>query len=72
MSLSRLSVAGLTLIIAGCSSASPGVIGVAATTEIDTWASFSTYGDQVALAAPGKRILSAFPLSKSNGYRIII
>jgi type VII secretion-associated serine protease mycosin len=51
--------------------ASPGVIGVSATTDIDTWASFSTYGPQVDLAAPGKAILSTYPLSLGNGYRIM-
>lgn len=56
---------------AGYPGKSPGVIGVAATTDIDGWASFSTYGDQVDLAAPGKGILSTFPLSLGNGYRIM-
>jgi len=51
--------------------ASEGVIGVSATTDIDTWASFSTWGDWVDLAAPGKGILSTFPLAKGNGYRIM-
>jgi subtilisin family serine protease len=51
--------------------ATPGVIGVAATTDIDTWGSFSTYGDWVDLAAPGEGILSTFPLAKGNGYRIM-
>lgn len=47
------------------------VIGVAATTDIDTWGSFSTWGDWVDLAAPGEGILSTFPMSKGNGYRIM-
>lgn len=56
---------------AGYPGKSPGAIGVAATTDIDGWASFSTYGDQVDMAAPGKGILSTYPLSKGNGYRIM-
>ncbi|MFN8672490.1 MAG: S8 family serine peptidase [Candidatus Sericytochromatia bacterium] len=51
--------------------ASEGVIGVSATTDIDGWASFSTYGDQVDLGAPGKAILSTYPLALGNGYRIM-
>ena len=51
--------------------ASDGVIGVAATTDIDTWGSFSTYGDWVSVAAPGEGILSTFPMAKGNGYRIM-
>jgi subtilisin family serine protease len=51
--------------------AQPGVIGVAATTDIDTWGPFSTWGDWVSLGAPGKGILSTFPLAKCNGYRIM-
>ncbi|MBC7544907.1 MAG: S8 family serine peptidase [Candidatus Sericytochromatia bacterium] len=51
--------------------ASEGVIGVAATTDIDTWGSFSTYGDWVDVAAPGEGILSTFPMAKGNGYRIM-
>ena len=51
--------------------ASPGVIGVAATTDIDTWGSFSTWGDWVSVGAPGKGILSTYPLAKGNGYRIM-
>ncbi|MEZ0373375.1 MAG: S8 family serine peptidase [Candidatus Sericytochromatia bacterium] len=55
--------------------ASEEAIGVAATTDIDTWGSFSTYGDWVDLAAPGKGILSTFPLAKGgvkgSGYRIM-
>jgi subtilisin family serine protease len=47
------------------------VIGVAATTDIDTWGSFSTWGDWVDLAAPGEGILSTFPMAKGNGYRIM-
>lgn len=52
-------------------SASEGVIGISATTDIDGWASFSTFGDQVDLGAPGKGILSTYPLSLGNGYRIM-
>jgi subtilisin family serine protease len=51
--------------------ATAGVIGVSATTDIDTWGSFSTYGDWVDLAAPGEGILSTYPLAKGNGYRIM-
>lgn len=51
--------------------ATEGVIGVAATTDIDTWGSFSTWGDWVDLAAPGEGILSTFPVAKGNGYRIM-
>ena len=51
--------------------ATEGVIGVAATTDIDTWGSFSTWGDWVDLAAPGEGILSTYPVAKGNGYRIM-
>ncbi len=51
--------------------ASEEAIGVAATTDIDGWASFSTFGDWVDIAAPGKAILSTYPMSKGNGYRIM-
>jgi subtilisin family serine protease len=51
--------------------ADDGVIGVAATTDIDTWGSFSTWGDWVDVAAPGEGILSTFPVAKGNGYRIM-
>lgn len=51
--------------------ASEEAIGVAATTDIDTWGSFSTWGDWVDLAAPGAGILSTYPLAKGNGYRIM-
>ncbi len=51
--------------------ASPGVIGVSATNASDRWASFSTWGDWVSLAAPGEGILSTYPMSKGNGYRIM-
>lgn len=51
--------------------ATEGVIGVAATTDIDTWGSFSTWGDWVDLAAPGEGILSTYPTAKGNGYRIM-
>lgn len=46
-------------------------IGVSATTADDRWASFSTFGDWVDLAAPGKGILSTYPMAKGNGYRIM-
>lgn len=39
----------------------PGVVGVGATTTDDTIASFSTQGTQVALAAPGVRVVSTTP-----------
>ena len=51
--------------------ATEGVIGVAATTDIDTWGSFSTWGEWVDLAAPGEGILSTYPIAKGNGYRIM-
>jgi type VII secretion-associated serine protease mycosin len=51
--------------------ASPGVIGVSATNPSDRWASFSTWGDWVSLAAPGEGILSTYPMAKGNGYRIM-
>lgn len=51
--------------------ATEGVIGVAATTDIDTWGSFSTWGDWVDLAAPGEGILSTHPTALGNGYRIM-
>lgn len=51
--------------------ASEGVIGVSATNDIDGWGSFSTFGDWVDVAAPGEGILSTYPLSKGNGYRIM-
>lgn len=56
---------------AGYPGKSPGVIGVAASTDIDGWATFSTFGDQVSVAAPGKGILSTYPMQISNGYRIM-
>jgi subtilisin family serine protease len=49
----------------------PGVVAVAATNDNDRWASFSTWGDWITLAAPGDGILSTYPLSKGNGYRIM-
>ncbi|MNK79285.1 Thermophilic serine proteinase precursor [compost metagenome] len=51
--------------------ASPGVIGVAATNSDDRWASFSTWGDWVSLAAPGHGVLSTYPMAKGNGYKIM-
>ncbi|MBF2054338.1 MAG: S8 family serine peptidase [Candidatus Sericytochromatia bacterium] len=51
--------------------ASEEAIGVSATNDIDGWASFSTFGDWIDLAAPGKGILSTYPLNKGNGYRIM-
>lgn len=51
--------------------ATEGVIGVSATTDIDTWGSFSTFGDWVDVAAPGEGILSTYPMNKGNGYRIM-
>lgn len=49
----------------------PGVVAVAASNDQDGWASFSTWGDWITLAAPGEGILSTYPLSKGNGYRIM-
>lgn len=46
-------------------------IGVAATTSDDRWASFSTFGDWVDVAAPGKAVLSTYPLEKGNGYKLL-
>jgi subtilisin family serine protease len=43
----------------------PGILAVAASTEQDTLADFSSYGAWVPLAAPGDRVLSAVP---SGGY----
>ncbi|HEY9857660.1 MAG TPA: S8 family serine peptidase [Stenomitos sp.] len=51
--------------------AMPGIIAVSGTTDMDTWASFSTWGDWVSVAAPGEGILSTFPMAKGNGYRIM-
>lgn len=45
----------------------PGVVAVAASTESDTLASFSTYGSWVKVAAPGDRILSTIP---GGGYAV--
>src|SRR6266540_3126048 len=39
----------------------PGVLAVAASTETNTLADFSTYGSWVQVAAPGDRILSSVP-----------
>jgi len=47
------------------------VIGVSATNADDRWASFSTFGDWVDLAAPGKAVLSTYPIDKGNGYKIM-
>lgn len=49
--------------------AHPDAIGVAASTDLDGWASFSTWGDWVDLAAPGKGVLSTYPVALGNGYR---
>ncbi|HEY9898814.1 MAG TPA: S8 family serine peptidase [Pantanalinema sp.] len=49
----------------------PGVVAVAASNDQDGWASFSTWGDWITLAGPGDGILSTYPLSKGNGYRIM-
>jgi thermitase len=46
--------------------AAPEAIGVSATTDIDTWASFSTFGPWVDVAAPGKGILSTYPVAKGS------
>jgi type VII secretion-associated serine protease mycosin len=51
--------------------AQEGVMGVAASTDIDGWASFSTWGDWVDVAAPGESILSTFPTAKGTGYRLM-
>ncbi|MEB3284725.1 MAG: S8 family serine peptidase [Candidatus Sericytochromatia bacterium] len=51
--------------------AQDGVIAVAASTDIDGWASFSTWGDWVDLAAPGESILSTFPTARGTGYRLM-
>jgi thermitase len=45
----------------------PGVLAVAASTEANTLATFSTYGSWVQVAAPGDRILSSVP---GGGYAI--
>ena len=44
-----------------------GVISVAASTRFDTYASFTSYGSTVDLAAPGDLIWSTFPLSLDTG-----
>jgi len=49
--------------------AHPDAIGVAASTDLDGWASFSAWGDWVDLAAPGKGVLSTYPVALGNGYR---
>jgi subtilisin family serine protease len=46
-------------------------VGVAASTDIDGWASFSTFGDWVDLAAPGEGVLSTYPVALGTGYRIM-
>lgn len=51
--------------------ASPEAIGVAAINSDDRWASFSTFGDWVDLAAPGANVLSTYPLKLGNGYKIM-
>ncbi|MEB3197731.1 MAG: S8 family serine peptidase [Candidatus Sericytochromatia bacterium] len=51
--------------------AEPLAVGVAASNDIDGWASFSTFGDWVDLAAPGEGVLSTYPLALGNGYRIM-
>lgn len=51
--------------------ASPEAIGVAAINADDRWASFSTFGDWVDLAAPGANVLSTYPLKLGNGYKIM-
>jgi len=47
--------------------AMPGLLAVAATTEEDNLASFTTFGPWVQIGAPGDRILSTFP---GGGYAI--
>lgn len=49
----------------------PGVLAVAGTTDLDGWASFSTWGNFITIAAPGEGILSTYPTAKGNGYRIM-
>lgn len=49
----------------------PGVLAVAGTTDTDGWASFSTWGNFITIAAPGESILSTYPMAKGNGYRIM-
>jgi subtilisin family serine protease len=51
--------------------ASPEAIGVAAINADDRWASFSTFGAWVDLAAPGANVLSTYPLKLGNGYKIM-
>ena len=55
--------------------ASPGAVSISATDSADRLASFSNYGDRIALAAPGRNILSTFPVDQSGwnvqpGYQI--
>ena len=49
----------------------PGVIAVAASTDLDGWPAFSSTGDHVSVAAPGESILSTYPVAKGQGYRIM-
>ncbi|PIQ28666.1 hypothetical protein COW36_12160 [bacterium (Candidatus Blackallbacteria) CG17_big_fil_post_rev_8_21_14_2_50_48_46] len=51
--------------------ASPEAIGVSAVNADDRWASFSTFGEWVDLAAPGANVLSTYPLALGNGYKIM-
>jgi len=51
--------------------ASPEAIGVSAVNSDDRWASFSTFGEWVDLAAPGANVLSTYPLKLGNGYKIM-
>jgi subtilisin family serine protease len=51
--------------------ASPEAIGVSAINSDDRWASFSTFGEWVDLAAPGANVLSTYPLKLGNGYKIM-
>jgi thermitase len=46
-------------------------IGVSAINADDRWASFSTFGDWVDLAAPGANVLSTYPMALGNGYKIM-
>ena len=49
----------------------PGVIAVAASTDLDGWPTFSSTGDHLSVAAPGEGILSTYPWAKGQGYRIM-
>lgn len=46
-------------------------LGVAASTDRDGWATFSSFGEWVDLAAPGEGIVSTYPIALGTGYRVM-